>query len=150
MFVLKHLLHRMWRKAKFMLKNECWWMIQRKDLDALMNRACLTKWSNITAAICQNITAIYWWYSHLWFENRTDWEAVLEIMPLNLPPEIGHMLERALIHQMKEKLLLLSRFLFSVRWKCWLLLRIFLKNIIAVGQNWKVQNDSCNLRKFHQ
>lgn len=50
-----------------------------------------------------------------------------------------------LICQMKEKLLLLSRFLFSITWNSWLLLMIFLKNIVTVGQNWKVKNDSCNL-----
>lgn len=85
-----------------------------KERDALVNVVCLTK-EYATTVVYGNTTALYWQSRHLWFENRTDREVVLEIVLLNLSPEIGHMVKRDLICQVKEKLLLLSKFLFSIR-----------------------------------
>lgn len=58
-------------------------------------------------------------------ESRAGGEAVPEKAPLSLPPETGPILQRDPAQLMKDKPWLFEKFLVSIWWKCWLLLKIF-------------------------
>ena len=92
----------------------------------------------VRAAMCQR-------HSHLRFESGTDREAALENLPLNLPPEMGHKLQRDPMQLMKDKPWVFEKFLLNTMKMLIIAKDFFLKNVIAEDQRGKFQNDSCNL-----
>ena len=119
-------------------------MPRRKGSGAHGDKSPFTSWSRAAplpcarAAMCQR-------HSHLRFESGTDREAALENLPLNLPPEMGHKLQRDPMQLMKDKPWVFEKFLLNTMKMLIIAKDFFLKNVIAEDQRGKFQNDSCNL-----